>query len=38
VPAILTGTIAALMVAVIALGVYPTPLIEAADNAGRLIF
>lgn len=38
VPAILTGTIVALMVAVIALGVYPTPLIEAADNAGRLIF
>jgi NADH-quinone oxidoreductase subunit N len=38
VPAILSGTVAILMVAVIALGVYPTPLIEAADNAGRLIF
>jgi NADH-quinone oxidoreductase subunit N len=38
VPAILSGTVAILMVAVIALGIYPTPLIEAADNAGRLIF
>jgi NADH-quinone oxidoreductase subunit N len=38
IPAILSGTVAVLMVAVIALGVYPTPLIEAADNAGRLIF
>ncbi|MGE0539013.1 MAG: NADH-quinone oxidoreductase subunit N [Dehalococcoidia bacterium] len=38
IPAILSGTVAILMVAVIALGVYPTPLIEAADNAGRLIF
>lgn len=38
VPAILSGIVGVLMIAVIALGVYPTPLIEVADNAGRLIF
>jgi proton-translocating NADH-quinone oxidoreductase chain N len=38
VPAILSGTVAVLMAAVIALGIYPRLLLEAADNAGRLIF
>ena len=38
VPPVLAGIVAVLMVAVIALGIYPTPLLEAADNAGRFIF
>jgi proton-translocating NADH-quinone oxidoreductase chain N len=38
VPPILSGVTFLLMVTVIALGVYPTPLIQAADSAGRLIF
>lgn len=38
VPPLLTGTIVALMVAVIALGIYPTPLLQVADNASRLLF
>jgi NADH-quinone oxidoreductase subunit N len=38
VPPVLVGVVAVLMVAVIGLGIYPTPLLEAADNAGRFIF
>lgn len=38
VPPLLAGIVGVLMVAVIALGIYPIPLLEAADNAGRLIF
>ncbi|MGH2586301.1 MAG: NADH-quinone oxidoreductase subunit N [Dehalococcoidia bacterium] len=38
VPPILSGVVFLLMVAVIVFGVYFTPLVEAADNAGRLIF
>jgi NADH-quinone oxidoreductase subunit N len=38
VPAIISGTVGVLGVLVIALGVYPTPLLEVADSAGRLIF
>jgi NADH-quinone oxidoreductase subunit N len=38
VPPVLAGVVAVLMVAVIGLGIYPTPLLEAADNAGRFIF
>jgi hypothetical protein len=35
---VLSGTIVVLMLAVIVLAVYPTPLLEVADNAGRFIF
>jgi NADH-quinone oxidoreductase subunit N len=38
VPLVLSGTIVVLMLAVIVFGVYPTPLLEVADNAGRFIF
>jgi proton-translocating NADH-quinone oxidoreductase chain N len=38
VPVLLSGVVVVLVVAVVALGIYPTPLLEAADNAGKLIF
>jgi NADH-quinone oxidoreductase subunit N len=38
VPPVLAGVVAVLMVAVIVLGIYPTPLMQAADNATRFIF
>jgi NADH-quinone oxidoreductase subunit N len=38
VPPVLVGVVAVLMVAVVGLGIYPAPLLEVADNAGRFIF
>jgi NADH-quinone oxidoreductase subunit N len=38
VPPVLAGVVGLLMVAVVGLGIYPTPLLDAADRAGRFIF
>jgi len=38
VPALMTAVVTLLFAVVIALGIYPTPLLDAANNAGRLIF